>query len=68
MFTYKKSHINFHLRPQIILGHPVMGRLTPSSLWLNQNHFAKLCFQRCDRGIANLEDGALPLAFAKTRY
>ena len=29
----------------------LLASLTPSLL-LNQNHFAKLCFQTCERGIA----------------
>ena len=47
----------------------LLASLTPSLL-LKQNHFAKLCFQTCERGIAKptLEDGAHPLPYAKTRY
>ena len=46
-----------------------MASLTPSLL-LKQNHFAELCFQTCERGMAKptLEDGAHPLPYAKTRY
>ena len=47
----------------------LLASLTPSLL-LKQNHFAELCFQTCERGMAKptLEDGAHPLPYAKTRY
>ena len=47
----------------------LLASLTPSLL-LKQNHFAKLCFQTCERGMVKptLEDGAHPLPYAKTRY
>ena len=47
----------------------LLASLTPSLL-LKQNHFAKLCFQTCERGMAmpTLEDGAHPLPYAKTSY
>ena len=51
------------------MANQLLASLTPSLL-LKQNHFAKLCFQTCERGIAKptLEDGAHPLPYAKTRY
>ena len=47
----------------------LLASLTPFLL-LKQNHFAKLCFQTCARGMAKstLKDGAHPLPYAKTRY